>query len=331
MLNKEWNHSPHIVLLGAGASRATCPEGDANGKILPLMDDLVDILNLSEMFKRENISLEGIGFEELYDSFITDGRLELAKNIEKKIYDYFSGIRLPDKPTSYDYLILSLREKDLIATFNWDPLLLQAYRRNLKVKKLPQLSFLHGNVGLGVCYADRTVGYIDTLCGRCNEPFMPVKLMYPVRQKDYDSDLLIKDQWSRIRDTLKVAYYFTVFGYRKPVSDVVAKDLMLEIWKANQTLNLAQIEIIDIRPQNELENVWKEFFVRNHYGIFDSFFDSRLYRYPRRSCESLSVATLMLSPMKENKFPNFNTLEELHEWIAPLVEEEITQEELQYA
>lgn len=189
---------------------------------------------------------------------------------------------------------------------------------------------MHGNVGLGICYADKAIGYIDTLCGGCNKLFMPVKLMYPVRQKDYDSDLLIKDQWSRLRDTLKIAYYFTIFGYSKPISDVVAKNLMLEVWKANQTLELAQIEIIDIKPREELENEWEEFCIGNHYGIFNTFFKSDLYNHPRRSCESLADATLLLNPMKENKFPTFNTLEELHEWIAPLVEEESGEEELLY-
>lgn len=151
MLKNGWNYSPHIVLLGAGASRATCPEGDTNGKILPLMNDLIDTLNLSEMIKRENISLEGIGFEEIYDSLILNGRLELAKTIERKIHNYFSEIRLPDKPTIYDYLILSLRKKDLIATFNWDPLLLQAYRRNLKIKNYHSYLF---------CMAMSVWGYV---------------------------------------------------------------------------------------------------------------------------------------------------------------------------
>lgn len=30
---------PHVVVLGAGASRATCPDGDKNGRKIPLMRD----------------------------------------------------------------------------------------------------------------------------------------------------------------------------------------------------------------------------------------------------------------------------------------------------
>ncbi|MBC8348881.1 MAG: hypothetical protein O3A82_02200 [Verrucomicrobia bacterium] len=35
---------PHVVLLGAGASMASFPEGDRNGNILPGMNDLPTIV-----------------------------------------------------------------------------------------------------------------------------------------------------------------------------------------------------------------------------------------------------------------------------------------------
>lgn len=56
-----------------------------------------------------------------YDSI----RIEL----ENRIYDYFNKFEIPDTPTINNFLILSLTKKDLIATFNWDPLLMQAYQR----------------------------------------------------------------------------------------------------------------------------------------------------------------------------------------------------------
>jgi hypothetical protein len=40
---------PHVVLLGAGASRATCLAGDKNGKVLPLMLDFTKVLGLGPM------------------------------------------------------------------------------------------------------------------------------------------------------------------------------------------------------------------------------------------------------------------------------------------
>jgi hypothetical protein len=39
-------------------------------------------------------------------------------------------LKLPEEATIYDYLVLSLRSPDIIATFNWDPFLYQAFERN---------------------------------------------------------------------------------------------------------------------------------------------------------------------------------------------------------
>ncbi|HBD7214869.1 TPA: hypothetical protein K1Y51_001717, partial [Legionella pneumophila] len=38
---------PHVVLLGAGASLAALPNGDANKKQLPLMNNLVEVIQLT--------------------------------------------------------------------------------------------------------------------------------------------------------------------------------------------------------------------------------------------------------------------------------------------
>ncbi len=46
LAKKVTSDRPNVVILGAGASRATCPKGDVNGRKLPLMSDLVDCLNL---------------------------------------------------------------------------------------------------------------------------------------------------------------------------------------------------------------------------------------------------------------------------------------------
>jgi hypothetical protein len=35
---------PHVVILGAGASVASCPAGDKNGRRLPTMDNFVNLL-----------------------------------------------------------------------------------------------------------------------------------------------------------------------------------------------------------------------------------------------------------------------------------------------
>jgi len=327
-MDKNVVNSSHIVLLGAGASVAVCPKGDKNGQKLPLMDNFVEVLALQDILDGIDISYRGQNFEAVYDELISNRKYRLiAKEIEKRIYSYFSKIQIPDEPTLYDYLILSLREKDIIASFNWDPLLLQAYRRNIQIRRLPEIVFLHGNVGMGTCWDDKTIGYINTLCEKCRKPLSPVKLLYPVRHKDYSSDLLIKDQWNRLRNYLRKGYWLTIFGYSAPVSDIDAKALMLEVWENNPTRELAQVEIIDIKPEKELRKSWDEFIVREHFGICNSFFDSYLWMYPRRSCEALAGATLLLKPWKQNQFPKVTTLRELHEWIQPLLEDEVRYEE----
>ncbi|MEA3296456.1 MAG: hypothetical protein U9R56_01160 [candidate division Zixibacteria bacterium] len=57
---------PHVVILGAGASLASFPDGDKNGLRLPLMNDLVTVCGLSEVLEKHGIGAEVGNFEELY-------------------------------------------------------------------------------------------------------------------------------------------------------------------------------------------------------------------------------------------------------------------------
>ena len=69
-------------------------------------------------------------FEKLFSDI--NGKSEyrdLQEQLEYEVCDYFSKLQIPDEPTLYDYLILSLTEKDAIISFNWDPFLMQAYKR----------------------------------------------------------------------------------------------------------------------------------------------------------------------------------------------------------
>ncbi len=73
--------SPHIVILGAGASRAACPDGDAMGRPLPIMNDIVDLLDLRKILPPT--LLDGASdFEALYDHLAdTAGNEDPVKNI----------------------------------------------------------------------------------------------------------------------------------------------------------------------------------------------------------------------------------------------------------
>jgi hypothetical protein len=142
--------APHVVLLGAGASVATCPNGDRNGRRLPVMSNLVNTVGLRDLIPGR---LRRSNFEAVYSAIASDpNEAQKARAIETKIYQYFDDLELPDRPTIYDHLLLALQPKDVIATFNWDPLLIQAIRRNgavLGELGCPTVLFLHGNVSRG--------------------------------------------------------------------------------------------------------------------------------------------------------------------------------------
>jgi hypothetical protein len=317
---------PHIVILGAGASIAAYNDWGAIGDRLPSMQNIVDILALLEAISQAGYDPDKIGFEDLYDELASSGKHPgLRELIENQVNSYFSSLSLPDSPTIYDYLILGLREKDIIATFNWDPFLLQAYMRNEIVTKTrrPQIAFLHGNVLVGVCEDDRTSGIKGRSCSECGKTFTPSKLLYPVRKKDYSGDGFIKNEWDRLRHALNFGYYLTIFGYSAPKTDVEARKLMLDAWEKSSALELAEVDIIDIKPRQQLEQTWEEFFFkRRHYAIQDDIRKSYLFRHPRRSCDAFAAATLMLNPWHDNPFPRFDSLGKLQQWVKPLIEEE---------
>lgn len=81
----------------------------------------------------------------------------------------FAQLELPDETNLYDLITLTLRPKDAIFTFNWDPFLMQARLRLVRsgVRKFPKLFFLHGNVTVGYCLKDRVSGMLGRTCSRC--------------------------------------------------------------------------------------------------------------------------------------------------------------------
>lgn len=269
--------APHVFILGAGASRACCPNGDKNGKKLPLMRELIEVVGLDDLLGSDT---RGKNIEKIYTDY---NNSKLILGIENKIRNYFSSLELPDKPTIYDHLLLSLREKDLIATFNWDPLLFQACKRNFKKTKLPYIVYLHGNVAIGYCDICRVTGPVEGKC-HCNKKYKPSKLLYPIEEKNYDSDPLIKSAWITINQYLKRAYILTIFGYGAPKSDYKAMQLFKNAWGPSEERELEEIEIIHSPKSNKEKAImpWQYFIHSHHYGTFDSFYNSYVAHYPRR-------------------------------------------------
>lgn len=62
--------------------------------------------------------------------------------------------------TVYDQLLVSLRPTDAVFTFNWDPFLFDAYKRNHLAVALPPIFFLHGNLRRWPTPADHGVIFL---------------------------------------------------------------------------------------------------------------------------------------------------------------------------
>ena len=313
---------PHLVMLGAGGSRAAFPNGDRNGRRLPVMADFVEVIApLKELFEKEGINWARQDFESLYSEIVSDGsETSIKDEVENIVFDYFGAMELPGEATLYDALVLSLRDKDVIATFNWDPFLIQAYRRCVSLtRSLPYLLFLHGNVAHGFCARDRVSGPRGARCSHCRRPFEPDQLLYPVTKKDYSLTPSIAHQWQDFQQILKDALVVTIFGYGAPASDKDAIDLMSKAWGGWRDREFEEIEIIDIRSQEELRETWGRFIHTHHYEVYDRFWDSFLANHPRRSVEAFYNQFIEAKFISDNRIPSVSSLDELLNWFRPIV------------
>lgn len=310
---------PHLVILGAGASLAAFPHGDKNGKKMPLMNNFVETLGLETLINQAGKEFKTTNFEEIYSQLCSDATTEeLQQKIEQVIYDYFSSLEISNTPTIYDYLVLSLREKDFIATFNWDPFLIQAYRRNGRYFKLPKLLFLHGNVEVGYCPNSHIMGNIGQKCSQCDNSLVPTKLLYPIGEKNYHLNEFISRQWATLQDVLKHTFMITIFGYGAPVSDASAVELMKSAWGNVEERMMEETEIIDIRNEDELQELWDPFIHTHHYRIENNFFNSWIANHPRRSGEAYWNQFIEAKFIANNPVPHVDGLEELWDWFKKL-------------
>jgi hypothetical protein len=323
----------HIVILGAGASiAATIRNAEKSEKQLPSMNNLIEIVGLTDILKNIPDKFRSNNFETLYSNLYNNNpNSDIIKAIENKIVEYFSSMELPDEPTIYDYLLLSLRAKDAIATFNWDPFLYQANSRIRRfTKDTPPIFFLHGNVAIGWDSYGKRFGPAGMLNPENYREFVTSKLLYPITQKHYNADEFISTQWNFLRKRLLPDYkavVATIFGFGAPATDVEAVNLLSEAWGRNEERSMEQFEVIDIAPENELRDKWGIFIYGTHYDIVNDYFKSSLAKNPRRTSEAYFCAYQPMTPAESfresNPVPqNFKTLDELWQWHKPLIEAE---------
>ena len=332
-INQVFGRGGHVVILGAGASIAsTSRNPEKGGKALPSMDNFIDVVDLSDILKSVPQEFKAQNFETLYGNLhrVNPESEEIAE-IEKRVRSYFESMKLPDQPTIYDYLILSLRDRDLIATFNWEPFLFHAWNRNRKLTdNLPCISFLHGSVSIGYSDKIKRGGPSGAYLPDKEVYFEPTRLLYPVEQKNYTNDDFISMEWERVKYWLSKesgTVRATVLGYGAPASDVEAVSLLSNAWGNNSDRDMEQFEVIDIAEEEELRTRWSKFIFSHHYNIVRDYFQSSLALNPRRTSESYFSHYQPMSSSeafrKNNPVPtNFRTLEELWEWHEPLIEAE---------
>lgn len=275
--------APHVVILGAGATIAALPQGDKNGKEQFPMKSLSRIKNIRDILREYGINPDKVvDFEAFFSSLYKDNpNSVIIKKIESAIFEYYRDMILPDTPTIYDYLVLSLTEKDLIATFNWDPFIDQAIARNTIAGNIPKVVHLHG-------------------CVNSKKP----KLLYPTLEKNYSLIPEIKADWDIFDDYLSRAICLTIFGYSAPISDIAARNRIKQKIENNQSNELIDTQIIDIKPSEELEQNWLNVISQRFFSNVNRFEESNLYLFVRNTCQQYINATMQQNPQIPNPYPD---------------------------
>lgn len=316
---------PHLVILGAGATMATIPNGDKNGRKSAVMDNFIEELGLQSIIQNICLTTKSNNLEDIYSELSEKQEyVQERKELEKAIRNHFESLKLPDSPTIYDLLVLSLRRKDCIASFNWDDLLIQARQRVQKITDdLPNLLFLHGNVSMGGCLQCGHYGALYNKCAKCGKPFVSVPLLFPVRQKDYSSHPTINTQWLQFEEMIKRAGLLTIFGYNAPDTDVDAIHRMKNAFSTESKF-FHEIEVVDIGDQSKIEKKWSYFGERAHWHfkvVVRSFFNTYLAEFPRRSIEGYYKRNLEGWWGKPNIHFNVG-FDDLKKTVSPLIEAE---------
>lgn len=317
---------PHVIIVGAGASIAACRK-DKNGMEVPLLRNIHKILGLTPVLERYIFSeAEMEDFELLYSSIHNKTEFAALTNLlEESIRAYFESLVIPDEVTYYDYLILSLTSKDAIISFNWDPFLLQAYQRNLCISNLPNLIFPHGNVGVGLCDACHIKGYANSLCPNCMKDLKNMPLLFPVGEKNYNKQPIIKNEWDLAKDFLSKAAGITVYGFGAPETDTEALELMKSAYQESNVKEIAPFTIINLRREKDNQmRKWKDFISSRMVLFYEKIEESLLWQNPRVSLETLFDAILQQHPRENSKpYKAFNNLKELQDFVKTINEYEI--------
>ena len=147
-------------------------------------------------------------------------------------------------------------------------------------------------------------------------------LLYPIQQKNYSADSYLRRSWEAAEVLFKEAFTLTIFGYGAPESDKDAVDLLRQAWFSENSRIMEHVEIIDTAGSSLLHERWSRFTPTLHYHVEKAFEQSRIARWPRRSCESLFYPMTEGIPCEDFPLPKTDSIGELQECAAGIARHE---------
>ena len=319
--NPSGNPTPHVVVLGAGASRAALPDGDGRGVPVPLMTDLDVVAGNGWRSLVWEARVPRATFEARFAWLKQDGRFDdRLSEVEAGLAEHFARMTLPGAPTTYDHLLLGMRGQDTIATFNWDPFLLQTYQRHVRrfgSSRLPDVRFLRGSVVYATCEEHDVLGVVGAHCVECGRALRNVPPVYPTERKDYVSDPLLRREWDVVLRRLRNSFQLTIFGYSGPGTDAEARQLMRQAW-APGPRRADHLEVLDLVGRAELERRWRELIPYSHLLAHTTWDQCSIARWPRRTMEWKQKVSLYGQPAERVGPCRSGSLAEVDDWYAAI-------------
>lgn len=306
----------HLVILGAGSTIATIPNGDKNGEFSYTLANLLnDRCFISFVKKAQVKGFQTSDVEDLCNQLYKENK-PFYDEFESLVRTKYASLELPEEFTILDRLVLSLTSNDAIVSFNWDDLVIQAYQRMSRYvpeEMLPILAFPHGNAQAVYNNKHYTSKRIVT-----NPIWFDSPLNMPVNEIDYKSDIFIGSQWKILDFYIRNAQMITFFGYRGPDSDEQDLKHLEELFAKNKICDKIEIIDKDLESSIQVAKGLKRFKMQPNW-LFPcaDFWHSSIAKHPRRT---LSVIGNWNYTAKT--FANEETLAEFMSHVGPLIEEE---------
>jgi len=306
----------HLVILGAGSTIATIPNGDKNGEFSYTLANLLNDRCFTSFVKKAQAKgFQTSDVEDLCNQLYKDDK-PLYDEFESLVRAKYASLELPEEFTILDRLVLSLTPNDAIVSLNWDDLVIQAYQRMSRYvpeEMLPILAFPHGNAQAVYNNKHYTSKRIVT-----NTSWFDSPLNMPVNEIDYKSDIFIGSQWKILDFYIRNAQMITFFGYRGPDSDEQDLKHLDKLFAKNEICDKIEIIDKDLESSIQVAKGLKRFKMQPNW-LFPcaDFWHSTIAKYPRRTLSAIGNWNYSANTSTKEE-----TLAEFLSHVGPLIDEE---------